>query len=236
MYNLYYINGRKEAEMRALLLAIAMTCAFSTLGNAAELPVRTDEAAFDHFDGWNDFCARNNGECSPNPKKDGHRCEKLTAECQAELEQVNTFVNGSIRYTPDQEHWGVSDRWEIPLDGKGECKAYALLKRHLLIERGWSRKRLALAYVAVMEIKGSDDHLVLIIKTDDDELILDHRSPQIKSASELAFHGSLSEVRRVGARSYVFWERQAYDDPNVWVRYPIPPDIPTPNELFGDAQ
>ena len=33
------------------------------------------------------------------------------------------------------------DHWDYPIDGKGDCKIYALFKRKLLIDQGFPRRR-----------------------------------------------------------------------------------------------
>ena len=87
----------------------------------------------------------------------------------------------------------------IPVDGKGDCKIYALFKRKLLIERGFPRQ--ALLMTIVRDLSG-EGHAVLTVKTDRGDFVLDNLS---------------QDVRPWSATGYQFYKRQAQDDPNVWL-------------------
>ena len=97
------------------------------------------------------------------------------------------------------EHWGTTlDHWDYPVDGKGDCKIYALFKRKLLVERGYPRQ--ALLITIVRDLNG-EGHAVLTVKTDRGDFVLDNLSPAVRPWS---------------ATGYQFFKRQAQDDPNVW--------------------
>jgi len=83
----------------------------------------------------------------------------------------------------------------------------ALIKRQLLIERGFPRGALPIA--AVRDPGGDEaivckppDHAVLTVKTDRGDFVLDNLA---------------QDVRPWGETGYQFLKRQAQDDPNVWL-------------------
>ena len=90
------------------------------------------------------------------------------------------------------------DHWDYPVDGKGDCKIYALFKRKLLIERGFPRQ--ALLMTIVRDLNG-DGHAVLTVKTDRGDFVLDN----------------LSETSAPGPRPATPSTSAAQDDPNVWL-------------------
>src|SRR5215208_3156133 len=69
----------------------------------------------------------------------------LTAERMSQLQQINNHVNSTIREVSDLEQYGREDVWTLPTSGKGDCEDFALLKRKLLIQRGWPAAALSIA-------------------------------------------------------------------------------------------
>src|SRR4051812_24245887 len=69
----------------------------------------------------------------------------LTAERRAQLQQINGHVNSTIREVSDLEQYGREDVWALPTSGKGDCEDFALLKRKMLMERGWPASALSIA-------------------------------------------------------------------------------------------
>jgi predicted transglutaminase-like cysteine proteinase len=116
------------------------------------------------------------------------------------LQRVNKRVNELIEPITNLEHWGTMvDHWDYPIDGKGDCKVYALYKRKLLVEQGFPRQALLMTIVRDLDGEG---HAILTVKTDRGEFVLDNLSDQ---------------VRPWDATGYSFVKRQAQDDPNVWL-------------------
>ncbi|TBW39312.1 transglutaminase [Siculibacillus lacustris] len=147
--------------------------------------------------GWVDFCRRYAREC------DGPRLAardiRLDAAAWAVLVDVNRSVNAAIEPVTDMEHWGVPDRWDLPTDGRGDCEDYVLLKRKMLIERGFPRQ--ALLVTVVIDTHG-DGHAVLTARTDHGDFVLDNMRDDL-----------LAWVRT----GYRFVKRQSQEDPNRWV-------------------
>ena len=148
--------------------------------------------------GWVDFCNRHGEECSLGKLRPVD--VRMTKETWRLLNEINSFANASIEPISNFDHWGTTlDHWDYPVDGKGDCKIYALFKRKLLIERGFPRQ--ALLMTVVRDLNG-EGHAVLTVKTDRGDFVLDNLSP---------------DVRPWNATGYQFFKRQAQDDPNVWL-------------------
>lgn len=138
------------------------------------------------------FCMENPSECEG---ADGAKSVDLTDDKLAELVTVNRAVNSEIRpeadTTPDR-------RWKLGVSS-GDCNAYAIAKRHALIERGWPARALSLAVVMTPQGEG---HLVLTVRTDRGDMVLDNLRSDI-----IAWH-------RTG---YDWVMRQSADRPLFWV-------------------
>ena len=125
---------------------------------------------------------------------------RLTRQTWKTLNDVNSLANTTIEPISNLDHWGTTlDHWDYPVDGKGDCKIYALFKRKLLIERGFPRQ--ALLMTIVRDLNG-DGHAVLTVKTDRGDFVLDNL---------------VDDIRPWNATGYTFYKRQAQDDPNVWL-------------------
>ncbi len=148
--------------------------------------------------GWVDFCNRHSEECTLGKLKPAD--VRLTRQTWRILNEINTKANNAIEPMSNFDHWGTTlDHWDYPIDGKGDCKIYALFKRKLLIDRGFPRQ--ALLMTIVRDLNG-EGHAVLTVKTDRGDFVLDNLR---------------DEVRPWSATGYQFYKRQAQDDPNVWL-------------------
>ncbi|GJE40718.1 hypothetical protein KHHGKMAE_4813 [Methylobacterium persicinum] len=125
--------------------------------------------------GWTDFCRRMPEECAVDPGEP--RAIPLTLAVWRTLRSVNTRVNARIRPMTDLAHWGVTDRWDFPDDGFGDCEDYQLLKRRMLVERGLPRRALLMT-VVIDEI--NEGHAVLTVRTDRGDFILDNKTDEIR--------------------------------------------------------
>ena len=148
--------------------------------------------------GWVDFCGRRPEECN------GQRLPavdvRLTEETWALLDRINRAVNAFIEPISNFDHWGTMlDHWDYPVDGKGDCKIYALYKRKLLLDQGFPRQALLMTIVRDLHDEG---HAILTVKTDHGEFVLDNLS---------------DEIRPWNATGYRFVKRQSQEDPNLWL-------------------
>ena len=124
--------------------SLAITGLILTLGSATthahrglDLPEGATEAGGGptrSIAGWADFCRRMPDECRIDPAQP--KVIPLTLSVWRTLRSVNARVNARIKPMTDKAHWGVTDRWDFPDDGFGDCEDYQLLKRRMLAERG----------------------------------------------------------------------------------------------------
>ena len=148
--------------------------------------------------GWADFCTRRVEECRVDVLEPVDVV--LTPKIETVLAEVNAQVNAEIEPVSNLDHWGtLLDHWDYPMDGKGDCKIYALWKRKQLLDRGFPRQALLMTIVRDLEGNG---HTILTVKTDKGDLILDNM---------------VGEVRLWDETGYKFVKRQSQTDPNVWV-------------------
>jgi predicted transglutaminase-like cysteine proteinase len=142
------------------------------------------------------FCEANPDECA------GHRSDEArfqpTPERLSELDEINRSVNRAITPATDAEIYGISEYWTLPVD-KGDCEDYALLKRKLLMARGWPMS--ALLLTVVRDEKG-EGHAVLTARTAEGDFILDNKVDGVRLWSQSGYH---------------FVMRQSFIDPHVWV-------------------
>ncbi len=117
------------------------------------------------------FCTQYPEECRA-PRSRNYGLEiRLTPTRLSELQDVNLSVNKRIRPVED-----VSDTWSLePVSG--DCEDYAISKRHELIARGWPSQTLRLAVVYTPFGEG---HMVLVVKTDKGDMVLDNRNSAIR--------------------------------------------------------
>lgn len=148
--------------------------------------------------GWKDFCGRRPEECAVPVLRplDLH----LTPAIWNRLGVVTRSVNAAIEPVSNLEHWGtILDHWDYPVDGKGDCKIYALYKRKLLMQAGLPRQALLMTIVRDLDGGG---HTILTVKTDRGDFVLDNLS---------------EDVRAWDSTGYTYIKRQSQEDPNVWV-------------------
>lgn len=132
-------------------------------------------------------------------------CEKGTGPVVAPLDQnqlrllkqANAEVNRQIRPRNDSKTTGFGDEWSLSPQS-GDCEDYAITKRHRLIAAGWPSRSLRLA---VAKTPWGEGHAVLIVKTDEGDLVLDNRTDAIKPFQN-------SDLR--------FLKIQSNDNPKMW--------------------
>ena len=151
---------------------------------------------------WLDFCLRYEGECDGGPVQAIDI--DLSPKAAEEIARVNRWVNANVKPENDWDHWGLFERWDYPLDGKGSCHDYALLKRKMLTELGFPRQSLLVTIVMTDEGEG---HAILTLRTNKGEFVLDNLNDEMKPWT---------------ATGYRFLERQSQQDPNLWLTIGAP--------------
>lgn len=121
------------------------------------------------------FCLRYPSDCAYQ-KIDFRRSKvALTSERWHELNSINRQVNRDI--VPEVTAGdGTTEQWVIsPL--AGDCKDYAITKRHKLLALGWPSRDLLLAEVVVPD---GEHHLILVVRTGDLDLVLDNLNANVR--------------------------------------------------------
>ena len=127
----------------------------------------------------------------------------LTPARRDELGKVNRAVNRAVRPVTDQEVHHVEDWWSYPF-ALGDCEDYVILKRKMLIKRGWPEQALL---ITVVKDPNGDGHAVLTVRTNRGDYVLDNLSDGVMTWRETG---------------YQFVKRQAEWDPTVWVKLIAP--------------
>lgn len=112
---------------------------------------------------------------------------------------VNTAVNRSTRAIEDRQQYGEAERWAMPTRRGGDCEDYALAKKRALISKGIDPQRLLIATVLD---RSRRPHAVLVVRTDQGDLVLDNVTNSIRSWRETR---------------YVFLRMQDPRSPSRWV-------------------
>jgi predicted transglutaminase-like cysteine proteinase len=153
--------------------------------------------------GYVNFCRERAAECRPS----GRFADRvqLTAAKFGELKEVNEGVNDAVAPVTDLDLYGKAEVWAYPFK-QGDCEDYVLLKRRILIERGWPESTLL---ITVVRDENNDGHAVLTVRTDRGDLVLDNKQ---------------SEVLAWTDTPYTFVKQQSARNPLVWTSL-LPPSL-----------
>lgn len=142
------------------------------------------------------FCMRYGEDCKPSRMAFRPKPLVLTEARRAELVKVTREVNRAI--VPQANVNGVmAEEWQIS-PREGDCNDYAVTKRHELLARGWPARSLLLAEVVV---PSGEHHLILVVRTRDDDLVLDNLSWNVRPVSQIRYQW----VRAQQASNPRFW-------------------------------
>ncbi|MGQ4273055.1 transglutaminase-like cysteine peptidase [Terrihabitans sp. B22-R8] len=145
--------------------------------------------------GFIDFCRREPADCVASPNV---RRVALNRQRFAEMDRLNREINKRVKPVTDAELYGRLEYWAIPKD-QGDCEDYVLLKRRLLIERGWPSSALLITVVRDLKNEG---HAVLTVAADTGDYILDNQR---------------DDIRLWNQTGYRYVKRQSQTDPKIWV-------------------
>lgn len=207
------MNGRLLVGLGMLgALALAATPAQALPGAGAKrleetlargATAMTESGFIASYTGFRIFCETYPDQC----ETDGKAAVVALDETKArDLVEVNSEVNGRIvpdRYGRDFDHWNLYSSF-------GHCNEYAIQKRKALIDRGWPAGSLALSVVHTRYDEGNILHLVLSVRTDKGDLVLDN------------LRSSIVPWNRTG---YGFVMRQSTVHPKLWVRVVRPDEV-----------
>lgn len=147
--------------------------------------------------GHYEFCQTYQSECQPTSLDNGPM--KLTEERWKTMLDVNYTVNTTITPMTDMEIYGVEERWAYPTT-VGDCEDFVLLKRKMLMNKGFSASNLLITVVLQPNGEG---HAVLTVRTDRGDFILDNMRNKVMLWSDT---------------EYTYLKRQAGDNPGQWIK------------------
>jgi predicted transglutaminase-like cysteine proteinase len=145
--------------------------------------------------GYVTFCRGHEAECQPETRVVDRL--QLSSAKRRQLAEVNSYVNRTVKPVTDLENYGQLEVWAYP-NGKGDCEDYVLLKRRMLIERGWPESTLL---ITVVRDENNEGHAVLTVRTDAGDFILDNKR---------------ADIVRWTDTPYTFIKQQSESNPLVW--------------------
>ena len=144
------------------------------------------------------FCARYEADCQASPMGSDRAPIPLTKARWAELAKVNQDVNRTIQ--PEANLAGVMAEEWLVAPRRGDCNDYAVTKRHALLARGWPSHSLLLTEVV---IASGEHHLILVVRTSEDDFVLDNLSAQVRPVSQIDYEW----VRAQQIENPKFWSK-----------------------------
>jgi predicted transglutaminase-like cysteine proteinase len=150
------------------------------------------------------FCVQYPDDCKVHGVDFRHRNIRLTPQRWRELNAIIGEVNHAI-FPEKTIGYGTTDWIIAPFSG--DCKSFAVTKRHQLLTRGWPSRALLLAEVA---LPTGEDHLILVVRMADIDLVLDNLDPYITTATQ----------------AYRHWVRiETPQNPKLWARVQVTASI-----------
>ncbi|MDM9626106.1 transglutaminase-like cysteine peptidase [Rhizobium sp. S152] len=143
--------------------------------------------------GFSSACARYAWLCQNKGGKPLNENEALSL-----LQSVNRQVNSSVTPAYDTATTGKAEYWSLPINNKGDCEDYALLKLKTLLNAGFPANRLAMSVVID---HGGNNHVVLIARLSSGDYVLDNLSRNIK---------------QWGSTGYTFLATQNFNNKRAW--------------------
>ncbi len=147
-------------------------------------------------EGFIHFCKKYGKSCKSN--QTSSKRFKMNKKRWNQLVQINNYVNHKITPVSDQDLYGKLEYWTFPKT-KGDCEDYVLLKRHLLMARGWPSGSLL---ITVVRDENGDGHAILTARTSQGDFILDNKKDTVQAWNEIP---------------YRFYKRQSSLNPLVWI-------------------
>ncbi|MFY0615596.1 MAG: transglutaminase-like cysteine peptidase [Hyphomicrobiaceae bacterium] len=147
--------------------------------------------------GFVHFCRRHRSDCEQGDSVAFTRFNATAARLR-ELDIVNREINARIQPVTDLELYGREEYWTYPTN-RGDCEDYVVLKRRILISRGWPPSALL---ITVVRDELGDGHAVLTARTEQGDFVLDNKNDLVKLW---------------GQTPYQYLMRQSYLNPTLWM-------------------
>lgn len=179
---------RNKVAVFLLTFALIVTCAgvafaesgrfLSTVG-AARPPV-----------GFAEACANYKWLCGIQVRS--------AAVAPLEIRNVAASINAQVNRTIASRE-PVAMKWSLPSAGAGDCVSYALLKLRMLLDAGVPPQRV---FIATVQTTSGEDHAVVVVRTDQEDLILDNLRGSLLTWKETGY--TFLKLQNASSRSH--WE------------------------------
>ena len=186
-----------------LILSLSVA-AFAATSMAQANPLKPRKTSFMRVHGqalppfgFVNFCRRYRSDCQQGDAVSFTRFNATAARLQ-ELDTVNRDINARIQPVTDLELYGREEYWTYPIN-RGDCEDYVVLKRRILISRGWPASALL---ITVVRDELGDGHAVLTVRTKQGDFVLDNKNDVVKLW---------------GQTPYQYLMRQSYLNPTLWM-------------------
>ncbi|MCP4045655.1 MAG: transglutaminase-like cysteine peptidase [Gammaproteobacteria bacterium] len=166
------VNSRYFPVFRIPLAitAILGTCSMSFgLDNDRMVVLGRTSQPIGHFN----YCRENPNDCASNAASP--LAPALTRKKWMQMIDINHHANSTVSPVTDIEQYSREEYWTLPKK-YGDCEDYVLLKRQLLIDKGWPVS--SLLVTVVLQTSG-EGHAVLTVRTKDSDYILDNLNGKI---------------------------------------------------------
>jgi predicted transglutaminase-like cysteine proteinase len=201
-------------QITKILIIVALTAFWTSLSQAAffsfprQLNLQLSKIGFAAPVlppiGHSRFCLKYPDDCAVHGVDFRHRNIALTAQRWNELNSVNRDVNSEI-VPQNTAGDALTEEWVIA-PSAGDCKDYAITKRHELLARGWPSRALLLAEVVV---PSGEHHLILVVRLARTDLVLDNLTPNIRTVA-------------MTYRRYQWLRMEMPQNPKFWARVQTP--------------
>jgi len=178
-----------------------LAAAFSLMGTASSFSY--DNSQFMRVAGYtsqpighHNYCKQYSSDCKIRTRNT--QAPELTRAKWDDLVEVNTFSNNTIKPVTDLEAYNTEEFWTYP-KSYGDCEDYVLMKRYMLMERGWPASSLL---ITVVRQPNGEGHAVLTVRTDRGDFILDNLD---------------GRIRTWDATPYTYLKRQASNHSGKWI-------------------
>ncbi|SDZ32924.1 Predicted transglutaminase-like cysteine proteinase [Jannaschia faecimaris] len=161
------------------LVALIGSGATASIGHAANEGFLNARYIVASPAGATDLCWTYGWSCQSSPSQTAFSSAEL-----ATARRINQNVNRRVREITDQVQYSRLEHWALPTERGGDCEDLALLKQRDLIRAGIAPERLLIA-TALDRRRAA--HAVLILRTDNEDLVLDNLTNSIKPWSRTGY-------------------------------------------------
>jgi len=182
---------------QTLLLTVAMTVGSIQIVQATNSAHMQLAGLTSQPIGHYEYCKQYSSDCRIKATKSN--APELTRERWKDLVEVNSYSNSTIAPVTDLEGFGVEELWVYP-SSIGDCEDYVLMKRHMLMQRGWPASALL---ITVVLLPNGEGHAVLTVKTDRADYVLDNLNVDIKQWNETEY----TYLKRQSAKYSGHWKK-----------------------------